>query len=245
MNIIYKLESQRLRKYEAIIANTFQHCILVSEKETADFTKLVCTGSNITPVMNGVDTDRFSYEPVNYNRECLVFTGAMDYYANVEAVLYFVNCILPLIKEVVPSVKFYVVGSNPTPKILDLPSEFPNVTVTGYVDSVKSYVVNSAVFVAPMRIARGVQNKILEAMAMGVPVVTTSLGFEGLACLPGRDLYVEDQPERFASQVLRLMHDDELRNTTAAHALKTIKENYNWSDNLEKLTQVIDLATAR
>lgn len=106
-------------------------------------------------------------------------------------------------------------------------------------DRVQPYVLKSAVFVAPMRIARGVQNKILEAMAMGVPVVTTSLGFEGVTAVPGKDLFVEDCPERFAQQVIRLMTDPELRKKISANARRTVEEKYNWAKNLEKLENIL------
>jgi len=121
----------------------------------------------------------------------------MDYFANVEAVLYFVREILPLIQSQIPDLMFYVVGSNPAHEISVLPKTHPNVIITGFVDSVRPYVVNAAVFVAPMRIARGVQNKILEAMAMGVPVVTTSLGFEGIFRDTGQGSFCGRRSQKF------------------------------------------------
>jgi len=239
MNHLYRLEGRRLRKYEALLAETFQHCILVSEKEVDDFRNMVCPCPTVTPISNGVDGDMFQPSPGSYNRSALVFTGAMDYFANVETVLFFVRNILPIIQRSIAGVTFTIVGSNPTPEIQSLAASHANITVTGSVDQVQPYVVNSAVFVAPMLIARGVQNKILEAMAMGVPVVTTSLGFEGITAVPGKDIFVEDQPERFAGRVIELMRDDGLRMETSRNSRKTVESFYDWTLNLEKLEHIL------
>jgi sugar transferase (PEP-CTERM/EpsH1 system associated) len=236
---LYLLESRRLRRYEALLAETFQHCTFVSKKETDDFRDLVCQCPKVTPIPNGVDGDMFQPSSAPYDRNALVFTGAMDYFANVEAVLFFIREILPRIQQSIPCVTLTIVGSNPTAEIQSLPRIHSNIVVTGCVDSVQPYVVNSAVFVAPMRIARGVQNKILEAMAMGVPVVTTSLGFEGITATPGRDIFVEDLPESFANRVIELMLDDRLRTLTSEHSRRVVESYYDWSQNLEKLEQLL------
>ena len=238
-NLIYRIESRRVRSYEAKLARTYQHCFLVSEKECKDFRNLVVASETVTPILNGVDLEMFQPASEPYNPHVLVFTGAMDYFANVEAVLYFVREILPLIQSQIPDLMFYVVGSNPAHEISVLPKTHPNVIITGFVDSVRPYVVNAAVFVAPMRIARGVQNKILEAMAMGVPVVTTSLGFEGISAIPGRDLFVVDDPKSFAHFVVQLIQDDKMRLETSANARRIVEDNYDWSRNLGTLELVL------
>jgi glycosyltransferase involved in cell wall biosynthesis len=163
----------------------------------------------------------------------------MDYFANVEAVVYFVRVILPHISRVIPDVKFYVVGSNPAEELHALAKDNPNIFVTGYVDQVQPYMAKAAVFVAPMRIARGVQNKILEAMAMGVPVVTSSLGHEGISAVPGRDIYVEDLPERFADRVAQLMLDSKLRLSISINSRNIVEKSYDWSTNLTILDKVL------
>jgi polysaccharide biosynthesis protein PslH len=241
MNVLYRIESRRLREYERLVAQSFQHGFLVSEKEADDFRALVYGHSPLTPIANGVDTVSFSpIEQVEgFDPHALVFTGAMDYFANVEAVLYFVRDILPLIQERVPDVTFYIVGSNPTAEIAALPADHPRIVVTGFVEAVQPYVVRCAAMVAPMRIARGVQNKILEAMAMGVPVVTTSLGFEGILATPGADLFVEDAPQAFAGRVLQLMGDSVLRRRAAGLGRETVLRHYDWSRNLERLEQIL------
>jgi len=235
MNLIYGLESRRLRAYEKIIAQSFQYCFLVSEKEVDDFRSLVCPIVTLTHILNGVDLEQFQPSTEPYDPNVIVFTGAMDYFANVEAVNYFALEILPSIKLEIPDVKFYVVGSNPAAELLSLASNNPNIIVTGYVDQVQPYMAQAAVFVAPMRIARGVQNKILEAMSMGVPVVTTSLGFEGISAIQGRDIFVEDLPEQFANRVVQLINDKDLRRTISSNAREVVENQYNWDNNLNKL----------
>lgn len=235
MRFLYHIESRRLRKYEALIAENYQHSIFVSENEADDFKRMVCPCPTITPILNGVDCEMFTPGTEPYDRCSLIFTGAMDYYANVEAVLYFVDQILPLIKNKIENVKFYIVGSNPTKEIILLAKKDTSIIVTGYVKAVQPYMSNAAVFVAPMRIARGVQNKILEAMAMGVPVVTSSLGYEGITAKPGEDIFVEDTPELFAMRVIELVEDTELRRAVSEKSRKNVESCYNWQINLGKL----------
>lgn len=239
MNLVYRLESHRLRVYEKVIAESFQHCFLVSEKEVDDFRRLVCPIDTLTPILNGVDLERFHPSAEPYDPNVIVFTGAMDYFANVEAVLYFAREILPLIKDKIPKVKFYVVGSNPAAELLSLARNNPNIVVTGYVDQVQPYMAKAAVFVAPMRIARGVQNKILEAMAMGVPVVTTSLGFEGVTADPNNDILIVDEPSIFADSVVSVMENVMLRKILSKTGRIVIQNNYDWNINLEKLDDTL------
>ncbi|PKO57625.1 MAG: hypothetical protein CVU24_18640, partial [Betaproteobacteria bacterium HGW-Betaproteobacteria-18] len=244
LNLLYRLESARLRSYERLIAERYQRCFFVSAKEAADFRQLVHGGAKVTAIPNGVDLERFSPSGGSYKPGTLVFTGAMDYFANADAVLFFVKDILPLVRQSVPGCTLLVVGRNPPASIRALPAKYPGVTVTGAVESVVDYVTASAVFVAPMRIARGVQNKILEAMAMGVPVVTTPLGHEGIEALAGRDIIVVEQPALFARQVVKLLTDPELRNTMSLSGRRGVEEHYDWAKQLGTLEQELELAKA-
>lgn len=236
---LYTLESRRLRRYEKLLASTYQHCFLVSEKETEDFKRLVAPCSTLTPILNGVDAELFKPTVERYDPKTIVFTGAMDYFANVEAVVYFVREILPHISNVIPDAKFYVVGSNPTEELHALARANPNIVVTGFVEQVQPYMAQAAVFVAPMRIARGVQNKILEAMAMGIPVVTSSLGHEGISAVPEQDIFVEDEAIHFAKRVIDLMEDDKLRLAISGNARKIVENFYDWSTNLATLESTL------
>lgn len=237
---IYRLESRRLRSYEAFIAKTFQYSIFVSPKEKEDFQKSVGSEARVEAIAHGIDITMFhpSDEPYDPNR--LVFTGAMDYFANVETMLYFVREILPLIQQKIPHVILYIVGSKPAPEIIRLGEQYTNIVVTGFVEQIQPYVIQSAVFVAPMRIGRGINNKILEAMAMGVPVITSSLGFEGIPGEPQRDIFVADDPHEFARYTCTLMLNPEQRKAVAIRARKTIEEQCNWEKNIEQLEMLLE-----
>ncbi len=236
---VYALESRRLRHYEKLVAASFDHCFLVSEKEVEDFRKRVFPCKAMTAICNGVDCRAFSPTEEQYDPQALVFTGAMDYFANVEAVVHFVREILPLVVARKPGVKLYVVGSNPAHELITLARENPRVIVTGYVERVQPYMAKAAVFVAPMRIARGVQNKILEAMAMGLPVVTTSLGYEGLNAVPEKDLFVEDNERSFALRILSLMEDKALRLAMSRQARAYVNDSCSWQASSEKLENIL------
>lgn len=238
-NWVYHSESRRLGAYETLIAKTYQHCFLVSDREVKDFRTAISPCKKMTAILNGVDTELFEPSPEPYDSHALSFIGDMGYFANVETVLYFSRKILPLIQESVPHVIFYIVGRNPSEELLKLGAEHPNIVVTGNVETVQPYVKKSAALVAPMQIARGVQNKILEAMAMGVPVVTNSLGFEGITASPGHDILVEDRPETFAKRVIELMTNVDLRKTIASNARKRIEQEYRWETNIHTLENIL------
>jgi len=240
---IYRLESRRLARYEQKVAESFDHSIFVTDSEIKIFKDKNPSIKNITDIPTGVDFGYFSpqycKQPATRNQQpVLVFTGAMDYFANVDGVVWFVKEVLPLIKKEIPEIQFYIVGSNPTKEVLSLSSN-GGVTVTGYVIDTREYLNKAAVVVVPLRIARGVQNKILEAMAMKVPVVATSRAFEGINAEPHKDLFVEDEPEAFAEAILKLLRNKSLRNELRNNARRIIETNYSWTWNLSKIDEII------
>jgi sugar transferase (PEP-CTERM/EpsH1 system associated) len=169
--------------------------------------------------------------------EAIVFTGAMDYWPNVDAVVWFANEALPAIRRARPGAVFYIVGSRPTPAVQAL-AAIDGVRVTGTVPDVRPYLAHSAAVVAPLRIARGVQNKVLEAMAMGRPTVVTPQALEGIDAQPGRDLLLapEDGPG-FATTVLGLLGTDDGRVGRAAR--ERVVARYGWDANLEPVAKVL------
>lgn len=235
--IIYKMEEGRLRKYERIIARSVAHSFVTSKVE-ADLFKTFIPDIRVTVIANGVDQGFYKPNSGMAVDNQLVFMGQMDYFANVEGVLYFCREILPIIKEKIPTVKFYIVGGNPTKEITQLSSD--SIIVTGYVEDVRPYVWNSSVCVIPLRIARGIQNKVLEAMAMCVPVVTTPEAVRGIAASRKEDLLIESDPKEFAGRVIDLLSDSALRRQLAVNACKTIEENYSWDKNLNKIDEIVN-----
>jgi sugar transferase (PEP-CTERM/EpsH1 system associated) len=173
LNIIYHIEFKRLAKFEKKAWQEFSLSVFSTGQEVKLFEKYGISNEKVTVLGNGVDHQFFS--PIYCKRiKALTFTGAMDYLPNIDAVTWFCKSIFPEILRAVPDVKFYIVGSNPPKEIQTLASD--SVIVTGFVDDIRTYIAQSWLAVYPLRIARGIQNKILEAMAMGItPVVPESL----------------------------------------------------------------------
>jgi glycosyltransferase involved in cell wall biosynthesis len=261
------IQWKKLSRYEAMICRLVDGVVAVSEADRAALQRLV-PGLEVTVVPNGVDTefynDQFpmtkdlgdqgsgirdqgppgapcslSLVPSPSNTHCsLVFTGKMDFRPNVDAVLWFYREVLPLIRRKVPDTHFYIVGQSPHRRVLRLADD-PAVTVTGYVDDVRPYIAGACVYVVPLRIGGGTRLKVLEAMAMGKPIVSTSLGcegFEGLA--PGRELSIADSPEDFAQQVIELLEDASRRERLGQAARRFVEERYDWQLIVPRLEQI-------
>src|SRR5258705_489915 len=157
----------------------------------------------------------------------MIFVGTMDYFPNVDAVQYFVKDIFPLIREKFPHAVFQIVGRSPTKAVRRL-RDIDGVQVVGEVDDIRTYLVQADLSVAPMRVARGVQNKVLEAMAMGVPVVASPSATQGIEVFEGDEVLIGSSPEEFAFKVITLLADAELRRAITKRAWKKMKQLYNW-----------------
>jgi glycosyltransferase involved in cell wall biosynthesis len=171
-----------------------------------------------------------------------VFTGTMDYPPNVDAVVWFATEILPLIRRTVPAAQFYIVGNGPSPEVQRL-AQIEGVFVTGRVSDVRPYVAHATAGVAPMRIARGIQNKVLEAMSLGKPVVLTSGALEGIEAQPGTDVILADDVEGFAAGCCRLATSNDGAAIGAA-ARACIVRDYDWSARLRRFDDLLRPAAA-
>jgi sugar transferase (PEP-CTERM/EpsH1 system associated) len=240
---IYAREGRRLLDYERHVARTFDASYFVSPAEAALFHRLAPESANrVSHFGNGVDTLYFSpdvarADPFGEGEEALVFTGAMDYWPNVDAVTWFAREALPAIRRERPGAVFYIVGSRPSQAVQAL-SAIDGVRVTGTVPDVRPYLAFARAVVAPLRIARGIQNKVLEAMAMARPTVVTPQALEGIDAEPGRDLVLapEDGPG-FARAVLDLLTSDPERIGRAAR--ERVVSRYGWDANLEPVARVL------
>lgn len=239
MNLIYKIEKKRLFKYEKYINNNFHHSVVVSQREKDLFLELYPSAKTITAIPNGVDYEYFSssarFEFINpkldHSDPVLVFTGAMDYYANIEGVTWFCFEILPGIKKEFPKTQFFIVGSNPVPKVKEL-ENIEGVTVTGFVDDIRPYYQFADICIVSLRIAAGIQNKVLEAMSMGKPVITTAKALEGINAIANEHILVEDEPQNFSNAVILLLKNLEQKKTLGTKARLFVKESYNWETNM-------------
>ncbi len=230
-----RFEYKRLLKYEKVL-NNFQ-LSLVCSKEDLNYLKEKQGIRNIAILPNGVDTQTFKLNPHDYTiNNTLLFTGNMDYAPNVDAVLYFVEDILPIIKKACPDVQFIIAGQRPVPKVQALHNEQENVQVTGFIPNIADMYTTATVVVAPLRIGAGTQNKVLEAMAMGVPVVSRNIGFEGLDVDNGEGVYLKMTAHEFAEQCIILLQNETERMRCGNAGQSVIKNRYAW----EKVAAQLD-----
>jgi hypothetical protein len=238
LSLIYRLEGLKLRRYEKMLALNFDECTVIAERERK---VLHSYGLDVpvTVIPNGVDLEFFRNDAKDYDPQSLVFLGRMDYYPNIDGVLYFCREILPLIRKQVPEASFTIVGSNPVSRVREL-AKTPGVSVTGEVPDVRPYVHKAAVSVVPLRVASGIQNKVLESMAMRVPVVATSRAAEGVDALAGEHLLIEESPEAFAASVVAIMRDQGLRRRLGEAGRRRVEERNSWQACLEVLDRILD-----
>lgn len=241
LSLGYQLEAKKLRNYEAMLASQFHQCTVTTRGER-DTYALLGASTPCAVIPNGVDTSYFN-RPVQgpENSKVIAFLGRMDYYPNIDGVLYFIRDIFPLIQKAIPDVQLRVIGSNPSRQIRDL-ARVAGVTITGHVADVRPYLADAAVAVAPLRLARGTQNKILESMAMGIPVVCTPEAAKGIQAVPDEHLYVGGDPQTFARHTLALLQDVELRCALARRARVQVEGEHNWPASMQVLDLVLDQA---
>jgi sugar transferase (PEP-CTERM/EpsH1 system associated) len=251
---VYALEARRLRLYEKAILERFDAATLVTPREKALWSGLP-SGlpshllDKVHVVPNGVDLEYFAPGQPRpappRDPYALVFTGAMDYYANVDAVAFFAEEVLPLVQRAVPQATFYIVGSRPTAAVQALERR-PGVVVTGFVEDIRSWYARAAVCVVPLRIARGIQNKMLEAMAMGRPVVASTPAAEGLGALAGEELLVADAPEAWAEAVVGLLRARARAEALGEAARRLVERDYVWERSMRRLEELLsDTVRAR
>jgi sugar transferase (PEP-CTERM/EpsH1 system associated) len=231
-SIIYSMEYNKLKDFEIEINRIFDHSIVISEDER----KLLPDTLKVSVVSNGIDVQDVRSEG-EYVKNSLIFIGAMNYFANVDGVLYFHEKVLPLIKSQVDDIQFIIAGMHPVKKIRKLESQ--DVVVTGYVPDIRSYIARAAVCVVPLRIAKGIQNKVLEAMAMGVPVVATPAANRGIGAQDKKEIMLADNPSDFAKATVALLQEAGLRQEITTNARQFVLKHFDWETNLKKLDDII------
>lgn len=228
------------RRFERDLCKEFNKCLCVSS-EDATALKTICPSASVEVIPNGVDPEYYKPLDVAEDDNHLVFTGSMDWQPNEDAVVYFCERILPLIKSEFPKVKFYIVGSNPTARVKRL-GNIDGVVVTGLVDDVRPYIASASVYVVPLRIGGGTRLKILQALSMKKAVVTTSIGCEGLKVRKDLDLLIADDPDLFAKEVMRCMKDSNLRRTLGENGRRIVLNDYDWKVIASQLNHVLNEA---
>jgi sugar transferase (PEP-CTERM/EpsH1 system associated) len=238
MNLLYRYEAKQLLRYERQVARDYDASLFVSAPEAELFRTLAPESSaKIGHFSNGVDTDYFSPLPAHANpyapgERALVFTGAMDYWPNIDAVQWFAAEVFPALRARFPDLNFYIVGSRPAQAVQELARQ-AGIKVTGTVPDVRPYIAHAAVAVAPLRIARGIQNKVLEAMAMATPVVVSPQALEGIDAEPGSELVLAADAPAFADAVAALLAGrDDAAAAIGRAARARVQRSYSWSSNL-------------
>ena len=194
---------------------------------------------NIAVIPHGIDTDYFKAVDREQNFPTLMINGGMKRLLNVRGVLWFYNEVYPLIKEKIPDVKLYIVGNSPTKEILQLSAD-ESVVVTGYVNDLRPYFSRAWVVVAPLTNNFGVKVRVLQAMAMGKPVVSTSMVTSGIDVSAGENIILADDSRDFAERVIELLNNEELRNRIGANARKLMEEKYSWERLTDELNMVLE-----
>lgn len=229
------IEYLKVKNYEKKCAKIFKLQTVISQTDK-DYIGKFAQRSNIKIIGNGVDTEY--YKPIDYaKKNNICFVGSMQYIPNSEAATYFATKVFPIIKKEIPDAKFKIIGANPRKDLFDAVKNIAGVEITGKVDDVREFMKDCKVSVCPVKIAGGVQNKILEAMSMGIPVVTTPEGAEGIGA-EENILAVAKSNEDYAQKVISLMYNSDLNNEIGCKSRKFVDENFSWKkvgDDWDKL----------
>ena len=240
MKWLFHLEARRMARYERELVSSFDQQIVSSplDKEAIG----ACESLHVIP--NGVAIEDFPYSEDGRENNLIVFTGRMGYFPNAEAAFYFATQVFPLIRRPVQDARFLIVGADPPQRIRQL-AKLPGVEVTGYVPRVQDYLAQATVAVAPTQAGTGIQNKVLEAMAAGAPVVATPYALGGIEAVDGDHLLVAEDAEGLAEQVVRLLRDSALRRHLTRNARRLVEEKYTWERSVAMLEKVYRLAIER
>ena len=238
---IYRREAARLLDFEREVARTFDATLFVSPQEADLFRRLAPESApRIEHLNNGVDSEFFSpareyVRPYPNGRKIIVFTGAMDYWPNVDAVNWFAREVFPRLRQRFDGVAFFIVGARPSPAVHAL-ARLPDVTVTGSVPDMRPYLAHADVAVAPLRLARGVQNKVLEAMAMARPTVVSPEAAEGIEARPGMEFLIAPDADAFVDCLGELL----LRpGNIGSAARQRVLSAYSWERNLARIVELL------
>jgi hypothetical protein len=236
----YRFEGAKMLAVEKRLAQRFDLCTATTRAEWETLNGYA-TGADTDWFPNGVDADFFCPADASYDADTISFIGRMDYYPNQECMARFCEETWPLLKSARPDMKLLIVGADPSPAMRQL-GDLPGVTVTGSVPDVRPFIRQSALMVAPLNIARGTQNKILEAMAMGVPVVTSSIAAGGVDAESDTHFLVADTPAACAQAIMRIVDSPAERNRLAVAGRQRMLSHHAWPRSMARLDGIIDHA---
>lgn len=235
------IQAQRIARMETDVCQQVDHIVAVSDTD-GELLAALDTGTPISIVPNGISTHLYQ-QPVSQSADlqhpAFVFTGKMDYRPNVDAVLWFAEEILPRIRQDLPNAHFYIVGQAPHPRLNVLRGQ-PGIILTGFVPTILPYLQAASVFVVPLRMGSGTRLKVLEAMAVGCPIVSTSIGAQGLNIEDGEELILADTAREFAKAVVRLQNQPQLMETMSKKAQTFVEAYYDWAVLMPRLLDIYE-----
>jgi glycosyltransferase involved in cell wall biosynthesis len=223
----FQLQAAKMEAYERKMCRAARHVIAVSAIDASRMRQMFQIDA-VSSVPTGVDVEYFAPSAAAAHGSDILFCGSMDWLPNVDAVVHFVSDILPLIRQKLPAATFTVAGRSPDAKVLKAVQGLSGVSVTGKVDDMRPYLWGSKLSVVPIRIGGGTRLKIYECMAAGIPVISTTVGAEGLSYEDGEDIVLADDPAAFAEACVRLLSDDAARRAVAGNALARVHRELSW-----------------
>jgi sugar transferase (PEP-CTERM/EpsH1 system associated) len=237
MSWVYSREHRTLLEFERRIAAAFDENVLCTPLEQQIFEREI-PGPHSLVLRNGVDLAHYQPRPERAEPGHLVFVGVMDYLPNIDGCVWFVNEILPKLRQKHPETRFTIIGSRPTDEVKALAGR-PGVAVTGFVDDPREFLARGAVSVAPLRIARGIQNKVLEALAMGLPVVGTTSATQGVEGEAGRDFLLANTVDEQVGAISELLADPERARALGRRGREFVERNYDWEAVFNPLDELL------
>lgn len=245
-----RLELGRTRRYEGKLVRSFDRILITSSLDRQALAALNTSGSRASPapmtvLPNGVDLDYFTPDATPREPALVLFSGKMSYHANVTAALYLVQEIMPLVWRTRPDVQIVLAGKDPPVELRRLAQAHPNVTVTGTVPDLRPYLRTATVAVAPLRYGAGIQNKVLEAMACGAPVVASASAAAGIAATTGKEFLVATDERAFAEHILHLLADPNLQQQLGRAGRKYVEDHHDWEHIAQNLEQIYQMALAQ
>ena len=238
MNKLYlMLEGYKLEKYEIKYCPQFKVNLTVSDLDKKMLERITKV-NNFEVIENGVDVDYFHAVFENVKNKNIIFAGRLDQYSNRESLLHFMESVWPLLKNKYPDLRFTIIGNNPPSKLVEMARGDENIDLLGYVKDVRPHFAKAAISVCPIRDGGGTRIKILDALAMGMPIVSTTIGCEGIEIHPETDILIADTPGEFVEKVDRIFTDPDAGRKLSENARRTAEEKYSWKALGVKLNEI-------
>ena len=236
-NLAQRVERRRILQHETSVIQRFDCSVLISSVDR-DYLAKHASEDRLQVIGPGVNLKYFQYYAGPYDSNSIVFVGKMSTFPNKDAIIYFCKKIFPLVLQRIPRIQLAIVGIEPNDEILAL-QRHPNIKITGYVHDVRPYLQNALLSICPMRTGAGAKNKVLESMALGTPVVATSIGIEGIETHSGHDILIGDTPQSMTEQIVELSKNSDLRSSISKNGRKLIEDHYSWEQFLTQLNHLV------